>query len=84
MEILEPPTTTTVKLKPDTAFNCFNTYITWAEKKGISAKVIIILQNMRQKVFKQILQVAQKQTLRTILKLQLVVRYATIIQKNNV
>ncbi|XP_015187494.1 PREDICTED: jerky protein homolog-like [Polistes dominula] len=62
VEILEAPTATTVKVKPDKAFNCFNTCITWAEENGISAKDIIILRNMREKVFKQRLQVAQKQT----------------------
>lgn len=60
LEILEPPTA--VRVKPDDALICFNTCITWAEENGISAKDIIILRNMREKVFKQGLQVAQKQT----------------------
>ncbi|CAG5048130.1 unnamed protein product [Parnassius apollo] len=63
VEILEPPTTTTaIRVKPDNALMCFNTCITWAEENGMSAKDIIILRNMREKVFKQGLQVAQKQT----------------------
>lgn len=62
VEILEPRTTTVIKIKPDMAFNCFNTSITWAEENGVSAKDIIILRNMREKVFKQGLQVAKKQT----------------------
>ncbi|KAH9628495.1 hypothetical protein HF086_017321 [Spodoptera exigua] len=63
VEILEPPTTTTaVRVKPDNALICFNTCITWAEENGMSAKDIIILCNMREKVFKQGLRVAQKQT----------------------
>nr|CAD7423253.1 unnamed protein product [Timema monikensis] len=32
-EMLEPPTTTQ-EIKSDTAFNCFNTCITWAEENG--------------------------------------------------
>uniref|UniRef100_A0A2A4K1H2 HTH CENPB-type domain-containing protein n=1 Tax=Heliothis virescens TaxID=7102 RepID=A0A2A4K1H2_HELVI len=61
-EKLEPPTTSTVRVTPDDALICFNTCITWAEENGISAKDIIILHNMREKVVKQRLQVAQKQT----------------------
>ncbi|CAG5042895.1 unnamed protein product, partial [Parnassius apollo] len=38
--ILEPPSTA-AKIKPDTAFNCINTCITWAEENGVSAKDII-------------------------------------------
>ncbi|XP_056639744.1 jerky protein homolog-like [Diorhabda sublineata] len=53
VEILEPPTTTTVvRVKPDEALICFNTCITWAEENGISAKDITILRNKREKVFK--------------------------------
>lgn len=62
VEILESTTTTPVRVKPDDALNCFNTCITWAEENGISAKDIIILRNMREKVFRQGLQVAKKQT----------------------
>ncbi|CAK1592361.1 unnamed protein product [Parnassius mnemosyne] len=58
-EILGPPNTT-AKIKPDTAFNCINTCITWAEENGVSAKDVIVLRNIREKVFKQKLQVAKK------------------------
>ncbi|XP_013167850.1 PREDICTED: jerky protein homolog-like [Papilio xuthus] len=58
-EILASPTT--VKVRPDDALFSFNTCITWAEENGISAKDIIILRNMREKVFKQGLQFTQKQ-----------------------
>lgn len=50
-EILEEPTTTTVKVKPHKPFNCFNTYIAWAEENDLSAKCIIIIRNMWEKMF---------------------------------
>lgn len=63
VEILEVPPPTTVKDKPNTAFNSFNTRITWAEENGISAKEIVTIRNMREEKRKKIKQqVAQKQT----------------------
>lgn len=37
-------------MKPDTVFNCFNIWVTWAEENGVSAKDITILRNLREKV----------------------------------
>ncbi|XP_044733536.1 jerky protein homolog-like [Chrysoperla carnea] len=58
VEILGPPTTAIAKIKPNTAFNCFNTCIKWAEENGVSANDIIILRKLREKVFQQELKVA--------------------------
>ncbi|KAJ8715685.1 hypothetical protein PYW07_010167 [Mythimna separata] len=51
-EILEEPTTT-AKVNPDKAFDCFNTCITWAEENDVSAKDIKVLRDLREKVFAQ-------------------------------
>lgn len=48
-EILEPPTMTIIKLKPDTILNCLNTCLTWAEENGVSAKEVI-LRNIQNKI----------------------------------
>lgn len=60
IEILDPPTTTIAKIKPDTAFNFFNTYITLAKENCASAKDIIFLRNLREKAFKQGLKITKK------------------------
>lgn len=62
VEILEPPTTTT-EIKPVTALDCFNTCIILAEENHVSDKDIRILRNLREKGFKQGLQIAKKQDL---------------------
>lgn len=58
LETFDPATSPMAKIKLVTAFNSFNTCITWAEENGVSAKDIIILRNLREKVFIQGLQIA--------------------------
>lgn len=49
----EKPRRNIARIKLDAAFNCFNTCITWVEQHGVSARDIIILRNLREKVFEQ-------------------------------